>query len=100
MHAAGDTVWVAVRVPRDDWQTAWEGRAIAPGGEMTRTAAPDASDLYRSMIEAVHAQRGEVIARTFVDGLVTHFLHDGDAAVYRTDAVGRPSLQIVSLRVD
>lgn len=89
-----DTLWVALGVPRPDWQEAWQGIQPPPSGELARSLVPERTDLYRARIEAIDLRSGRLITAAYVDGLVVHMASDRTAFLYRLNDIGEPQLTV------
>jgi hypothetical protein len=99
IRANGDTLWVAVRVPRADWKAAWSGYRSPGRGEVGSRGAPGPTDLYRTVVEVIDTRRGEVVARRWLDGLVVKMLAGDEMVLYDTDRTGTPVVRVVRIRV-
>lgn len=77
VHAAqGDSIlWVLVSHPRDPWGTVLRGSRYAEG-------------VYHSRIDAIHIERGEVLASILVPGKAISVQSDGQATTYWQDSTG------------
>jgi hypothetical protein len=90
----GDTLWVAIRIARPDWQDAWSGIRVPLSGEMSRSQVPDRTELYRSRLEVIHRQSGQLISAGYVNGIVVHVTPDRHILLYRLTDSGEPRLTL------
>jgi hypothetical protein len=91
----GDTLWVAVRVPRSDWKRAWDRIAASGIREISRGRGPDPSQLYMTRLEIIDLKRRSVVARRDIRGIV-EFLTGELGTVYDLDDEGYPRLRVFS----
>lgn len=86
-------LWTAVAVPRADWTAALT--EPSPGVWTMHEAQG-----YETVIEVIDPASAELLASHRIEGrLGVAFVEDGLLAVYREDAAGLPSAEILSLRL-
>ena len=95
----GDTLWVALRVPRPDWRDAWRDVRLPSRGEVAASRAPERTALHITRIEAIELRRGVVLAHRNLNGILVQLAPDLTAALYDLDENGVPRLRLIDLRL-
>ena len=94
----GETLWVAVSVPRSNWRQAWRPERVAGKRELTMADAPELSELYRTRIEVIDTQSGTLLAQRDFDGVIVEIEDDQlNATVYDLGPALEPRLRVFKL---
>ncbi len=89
-------IWVAVWVPHESWETAWEGIAVPPSGELRNH--PPFDELFTTRLE-VFDQAGQLIHSQPWDHLIVDWLDDDTVATTHQDASGVIYVDLWRLRL-
>lgn len=86
-------LWVVARVPRADWADAWP--TYPPGTqEITSDQAPDASEVWRSVIEVIDVEAGDLVATRQMDTLVRLVGPTGELLTMGLDEEGEWTVEV------
>lgn len=95
----GDTLWIAARVPRPDWQKAWAGVRIEGAGEFLGGGGPEPSELYHTRIDVINLSTARLVTSQLIDGIVVAIWPDRSVAVYDLNAVHEPRVRVLNLSI-
>lgn len=95
----GDTLWVAVRVPRPDWEKAWSRTRASGAGEATRGRGPESTQLHMTRVEVIDLRNRTVIAARDFDGIIVNIDAQLRATIYDLDQGSEPRLHVLNLRL-
>ena len=93
----GDTLWVAIGVPRTDWQRAWRREDLRNLRELTAQQRPSQFELYMSRIEVIDLKSSSLIAQKDIDGVVVEIDDQLRVAIYDQTRNLEPRLQLFTL---
>ena len=92
-------VWIAIWVPRDDWQNHLEERRL-PDGRLAYVPQGGVSEtLMRSIVEVVDPKAARVVYQAEFDELIGGFLGDTTAYGITHDPIGAPRLTVWSINI-
>jgi hypothetical protein len=91
----GDVIWTFTHVPESSWRRAW---SEMPRGSESRWG-PSEAELFDTIVEAIDAVAGRVVARTRIPYSVLNTLPGGRVVMQHRDADGHEKLQLLTLRV-
>ena len=95
----GDTLWVAARVPRKDWEKAWSGTRASGLGEVASGRGPDPTQLHMTRVEVIDVRRGTLLAVRDFDGIIVDIDSELRATIYDFDRDLEPRLRILGLHL-
>jgi hypothetical protein len=95
----GDTLWIAVRVPREDWKRAWSDERLFGAGEAASGRGPDPTALHMTRVEVIDVRKRAVIASRDFDGIIVDIDADLRATLYDLDQASEPRLRVFDLRL-
>ena len=95
----GDTLWVAVRIPRADWKRAWSDQRFFGAGEAASGRGPDPTALHMTRVEVIDVRKRAVIASRDFDGIIVDIDADLRASLYDLDPASEPRLRVFDLQL-
>ena len=91
-------LWIVGRHPVADWARYWNREVFGEDGEAGAREI-DEMKLYRSVVEVVDTETGQLVTSATVPGLVLDLLPDRHVASYREDDAGVPFIDIFRMSV-